>query len=533
MKKNFPVTQKEIGLPTGRYIVSQTNLKGIITRVNDVFVEVSGFTSEELIGKSHNVVRHPDMPPQAFAQLWATVQAGQPWRGMVKNRCKNGDHYWVNALIVPVKQDERIVGYMSVRTVPERAAVEAAEGFYRQLNETKRPLPGPGIGAISLRTRLMGLAAVLVVLQFVSNGLEMFGGAMGNWLGHLLAAVSIVAGILLMRWQHRALNGIADARCLMDRIAQGQLEKDPLPHADDEVGKLYNAMTTMQARLKVMLSAIGELGDQVRNGVGFLSSGISEIHGESSRQSESVSHIMDSVAELNEGTKMIAARADETAGAVRDSASLLEEVVARMDESRAASRRVVKTVDATGQTLQHLTEAIRQIDAVSGCIREIADQTNLLALNAAIEAARAGETGRGFAVVANEVKKLAERAGAQTGEIGRIVSEIQSVSQEALAAMQQTGEEVDASEKALNHSNMGLNDVKVKDENINTAAQHITQSATGASSATEQIATHLERILNGAQGNVAHLEEARQQNINLVQIADKLREYIAFFRFER
>ena len=98
MKNNQPVTQNEVAFPPNVYLVSKTDLKGQITDCNDAFVQISGFTREELLGKSHNIVRHPDMPMAAFKDLWRTVQAGLPWRGLVKNRCKNGDFYWVEAV---------------------------------------------------------------------------------------------------------------------------------------------------------------------------------------------------------------------------------------------------------------------------------------------------------------------------------------------------------------------------------------------------------------------------------------------------
>jgi aerotaxis receptor len=124
MKVNLPVTQIEQPYPKGKYLVSRTDLKGITTYANDTYVEISGFTREELLGKSHNVVRHPDMPPQAFKQLWDTIKAGRPWRGVVKNRCKNGDYYWVDGTVVPVMENDQIVGYMSVRTEASRAQIE-------------------------------------------------------------------------------------------------------------------------------------------------------------------------------------------------------------------------------------------------------------------------------------------------------------------------------------------------------------------------------------------------------------------------
>ena len=158
MKKNFPVTQIEKPFPHGLRIVTTTDLKGIITYANDAFVEMSGFSREELVGKNHNVVRHPDMPPQAFKWLWDTLKEGMPWRGIVKNRCKNGDHYWVKALVSPVVEGGKVTGYMSVRNAPSRAEIEAADALYRQLNES-----GAEIGSKFDRFRFRNLSLRLKV----------------------------------------------------------------------------------------------------------------------------------------------------------------------------------------------------------------------------------------------------------------------------------------------------------------------------------------------------------------------------------
>jgi aerotaxis receptor len=170
LKVNLPVTQREKTYPHGRYLVSKTDLKGIVTYANDAFVELSGFTREELIGKNHNLVRHPDMPPQAFADLWRTVKTGLPWRGIVKNRAKDGDHYWVDAFVVPVRENDRTVGYMSVRTEPSREAVRQAETLYQQLNKTRKALDTqpPLWKRISIRARL--LAAMLFMGALLVGG---------------------------------------------------------------------------------------------------------------------------------------------------------------------------------------------------------------------------------------------------------------------------------------------------------------------------------------------------------------------------
>lgn len=127
MKIDKQVTDVEHILTDSDSIVSNTDLKGVITYVNDTFIRISGYSREELIGVPHNVVRHPDMPPEAFADLWRSMKAGRPWTGIVKNRCKNGDYYWVSANAAPIYENDQIVGYMSVRSKADREQVKAAE----------------------------------------------------------------------------------------------------------------------------------------------------------------------------------------------------------------------------------------------------------------------------------------------------------------------------------------------------------------------------------------------------------------------
>jgi len=137
MRNNQPVTNNEVLMDDGQVIISETNLKGIITEVDQAFIDISGFTREELIGKNHNLIRHPDMPASAFQWLWDTIRDGQPWTGFVKNRCKNGDYYWVHANVTPVFKNGQIVSYVSVRTKPDRASIDAASQLYADINAGK------------------------------------------------------------------------------------------------------------------------------------------------------------------------------------------------------------------------------------------------------------------------------------------------------------------------------------------------------------------------------------------------------------
>jgi len=180
MKINLPVTQREVELKDSTSIVSKTDLKGRITFINRDFINISGFEEDELIGASHNIVRHPDMPPEAFEDLWTTVKNGKPWIGIVKNRCKNGDHYWVEAVVSPMAVNNEVTGFISVRRKASRAQIEGAERYHRMLrseegwfatalrkfNNFKR--------SITLRTRIISIFFVVAAtsLALGYNGLS-------------------------------------------------------------------------------------------------------------------------------------------------------------------------------------------------------------------------------------------------------------------------------------------------------------------------------------------------------------------------
>ena len=141
MRQNLPVTQREKTFPEHERLISTTDLNSVITYCNDAFVEISGFTREELIGQPHNLVRHPDMPPAVFGHMWDTIKQGKPWMGIVKNRSKNGDFYWVSAYVTPIYENGRVSGYESVRSLPSEAQKRRAEALYSRLRAGKPAVP--------------------------------------------------------------------------------------------------------------------------------------------------------------------------------------------------------------------------------------------------------------------------------------------------------------------------------------------------------------------------------------------------------
>nr|WP_254620349.1 PAS domain-containing protein [Vibrio metschnikovii] len=137
MRNNQPTANKEKTFDPKTKLITVTDTKGIILECNDAFVDISGFSKNELIGQPHNIVRHPDMPAEAFEVMWQYLKAGKPWMGLVKNRCKNGDFYWVDAYATPITKNGKVVGYESVRCCPERQAVARAEKFYQRIKSGK------------------------------------------------------------------------------------------------------------------------------------------------------------------------------------------------------------------------------------------------------------------------------------------------------------------------------------------------------------------------------------------------------------
>ncbi len=157
MKINMPLTNKEVLMTKGSILVTRTDLKGKITYANDDFLKISGYTRDEVIGQSHNMIRHPDMPAELFEDLWENIKAMRPWVGVIKNRAKNGDHYWVHANVVPQFKQGKVTEYLSVRYAPKKGEVEEAETFYKLLKDKKVNFKPRGIKKFLNKIREMSI----------------------------------------------------------------------------------------------------------------------------------------------------------------------------------------------------------------------------------------------------------------------------------------------------------------------------------------------------------------------------------------
>ena len=250
MKVNLPVTQKEIELKDGSSIVSKTDLKGAITYINREFMEVSGFSEAELIGKNHNVIRHPDMPAAAFEDLWRTVKAGKPWNGMVKNRCKNGDHYWVEANVAPIREGSTVVGYMSVRSKVTRQQIEQAEKLYQQMRDGKVPQPGWGeklAAKVNDLSMFYKLSAAMLMPVAVVSAFGIYRHDPNVWLGMTAgSAAALVAGGLFSMKLKKSIQVMSHA---IHGLAGGDLNVKLDTRGNDECGTLMKTLKSMQIKI--------------------------------------------------------------------------------------------------------------------------------------------------------------------------------------------------------------------------------------------------------------------------------------------
>lgn len=255
MKNNMPVTETEHHMEEGSILVSKTDLKGTITYANAEFVRISGFTEQELLGQSHNIVRHPDMPPEAFDDLWKTVKAGRGWSGIVKNRCKNGDYYWVYANVIPIVDQGRVVEFMSVRTKPSRRQIAEAEKLYQSVRENKASLQPGGLARLGVALDALSLKRTMRVGGLLN--IAVLGGCaallMAGQAPELVAWVLGVSGVLTLAFVFwlggRIFSPLEYARTKLDQVLQGQYFDWTETDRTDEVGLLLRTIKSVQVRL--------------------------------------------------------------------------------------------------------------------------------------------------------------------------------------------------------------------------------------------------------------------------------------------
>jgi len=494
MRNNQPVTQHEYEFPSSQMLVSATDLTGRIEYCNPAFIAVSGYTKEELIGQPHNLIRHPDMPREAFADMWTTIRSGRPWTALVKNRRKNGDHYWVRASVTPVVEKGTVVGYLSVRVKPTRDAIRAADALYAKLREGSAgsyKLRGGTVVRTGLAGRLQAMMRLpvatraafgyaLAPLALLLTGVAAWGGhpPLPFWIAFVVTTLISVGSWQLLA---RHLAGpVRDMSGFATRLAAGDLTTDLVIARHDDLGDVLEALNQLKANLAAIVSDVRAQINGMLSAAREISSGNVDLARRTELQAASLE---ETAATMEQLTTTVQANADATVRAL-DLAK----------DAQAAAAVGGKIASQVEQTMAGITAASKRIADITGVIDGIAFQTNILALNASVEAARAGEAGRSFAVVAGEVRNLAQRCAASSKEISTVI--------EASAAEVAQGTELVA---------RTTSQMRVIDEAVSRVSSIIVEVANASSEQAEGI-----RQVNQA---VSHLDGATQQNAALVEQA--------------
>ncbi|MCS6810230.1 MAG: methyl-accepting chemotaxis protein, partial [Tepidimonas sp.] len=517
MRINQPVTQREFPFDGRQTLLSTTDPKGRITYANSAFVAISGFDVAELTGQPHNIVRHPDMPPQAFADMWATIKGGESWTALVKNRRKDGDHYWVRANATPMVRDGQLVGYLSVRTAPTRAEIDAAEALYRRFREGRaqglafhkglvvrtgwqawRSVLQRSSTAARIRLAVWGTAMLPVTVGAVMAALD------GSWLaeGAVALAALLAAALADVFLTRQIVVPLRAMRRQAQAVASGSPGENLNLNRVDDIGMVLRAINQAGLNLRALVDDVAQ-------------------------QVSGVSTVAEQIAQGNED---LSVRTESNAASLEQTAASMEELTATVkhnaDSAQQASRLATSASDvaaAGGQvvqevvrTMERITASSQRIEQIVAVIDSIAFQTNILALNAAVEAARAGEAGRGFAVVAGEVRQLAQRSADAAKEIKGLI--------------QSSVAEVRGGAELVGQAGVRMGEIVAQVRQVTQLVNEISSASAEQSSGVAQVGEAVAQLDQNTQANAALVEEMAAAARSLHQQAERLSEAVAVWR---
>ncbi|OPX55333.1 methyl-accepting chemotaxis sensory transducer with Pas/Pac sensor [Oceanospirillum multiglobuliferum] len=517
MKTNLPVTQKERAFPKGVPLVSTTNLKGQITYVNDAFIEVCGFSQDELLGQPHNLVRHPDVPPPVFADMWQTLQQGKSWMGVVKNRCKNGDHYWVNAFVTPIVASGSVIGFQSVRVQPTKSQIERTEQVYQRINQGRSrrslydlPLTATLPAVMLLSAFLPSLLTVLFPIGFEGS----------------LVASAVIALLMigLIRFFIRPLRiGVSKAKRLID----SPLLAEMYTGTAGEAGAFELSAMLQKANERAVTTRIRHSAQELEH----LGRGTAQVSQQAAtavlQQGQEVQSIASAIAQMAVAVDEVATQAQNTSAATLQAEKLAQQGQNVVSDTATAIGGLSDQLQQSSMQVESLHRAGKDIAHVVGLITDIAAQTNLLALNAAIEAARAGEQGRGFAVVADEVRSLAQRTQASTKEIHHILERLERETDEVTEVMRKSCLQASNSVSHADAAKAALIQISQMMVDITKMSQEIAATAVEESTAAEAVTNNLAEVRSSTEAAMQAAEQTKNASNHLIQNVQTIMQSIA------
>ncbi len=522
MRLNLPVTENEFDYPADQMLMSVTDLDSHIQYCNAAFAAVSGYSEQELVGEPHNLIRHPDMPPEAFRDMWKTIRGGRPWSAVVKNRRKNGDHYWVMANVTPIVENGKPVGYMSVRTKPTRAQINATEKLYAQMSER-----GSGGGlkwvlrsGMVVRNTMFGrlrhalrpdvgarllIALLLPVLTLAGSAqlLPLLTELATPW-NYAICAVASAAAVGAGLWWLRSTiaEPLSQATDFAAAMAAGDLQRRLESDRSDSVGAMMRALNQLNVNFLAIVTDVRSQIAGLTIATSEIAKGTTDLSARTETQASSLEQTAASMQELSES--------------VRQSAEVASDAATRTGQASGAAGSGHERVSDVVKTMGEIQQSSEKVSDIIQVIESIAFQTNILALNAAVEAARAGEQGRGFAVVASEVRALAQRTSGAAKEVKALI--LESV------------ERVDKGITIVDDARRSMNDILASIEDLNRLISTISTASHEQSTAVGQVNEAVAQIDTVTQQNAALVEQSAAATESLREQAVALTRAVQVFK---
>jgi aerotaxis receptor len=512
-------TAVERTFPEQDRLISETDTSGKITYCNDEFVQISGYSRDELLGSPHKLVRHPDMPAEVFERMWGYLKSGKSWMGVVKNRCKNGDFYWVSAYVNPIFENGRLQGYESVRIKPTPEQIARAEVLYARLKAGKKPVSkkrrfGAFLKGMILPTSISAVS--LVLMHFIPG----------------IAGQTLPAGLFLI------LGGWTYSR-LEHRISR-IIENTPNVFSDPISALTYSDTFGSSAQMEMIL-----VSEEAR-----LKTALTRLNGLAIKVSETASESYVLSNQTEQALRQQRAETDLTATAMTQMAATITEVAHHVQEtadeattanqlakqgsevvatSRKAIENLASTVIDIGDSVNHLASETHQIMSAASIIQSIADQTNLLALNAAIEAARAGEHGRGFAVVADEVRALAGKTRESTQQIQSIIETLTKGADKAVSIAKLGIKEADHGVHQATQAQEALQGIMAAVERISNMSQQMAAASDQQAHVADDIAKQITSVANTFEQTGRDAQSAMECGADLEKTSGDMRSLVERF----
>lgn len=510
-------------------LVSVTNLEGVIQYANRDFIVICGYSEEELVGAHHNIVRHEDMPKAAFADLWATIKADKPWQGMVKNRCKNGDYYWVDAYVTPVFENGVKVGYQSVRSCPTRQQIENAESLYRDLRsnpDKSLPKPNP-LSQLTLATKVRSILALafstVAFTQWIDG--KLFSSDILHIAGNLW--LLFLFGMLLHLINGDVVKRVNRLTHILKRISTGDLTERIEILKKDEIGETVMTAKMLQGRLKAVIGRFGESSVDLVVATDVLSETSNATKDSMNIQHTETELVATAMNEMSSTVAEIAQNTSRTSDLAANADTVAQSGKAIVSDTREMILELSASLTSISESITELAEECQQIKDITDSINGISDQTNLLALNAAIEAARAGEAGRGFAVVADEVRTLASRTQESTVEIDTMIEKLQMGSKSAVLAVEDGMQKVLSSVEQIQSTESAFTEIVESVTDVNDMNMQIATAAEEQSSVAEEMNQNVSSISTQSYSTADRVAELEKKVEELTRMSKSLKLQIA------